>query len=142
MRWREVQGSVCVLGLDVSRLRSMIGSTITDPSQANQEGKMGVHPCYVGDLPPQCAALNWSKLAGPALAVKGGLEGDRQAIMQAVALDPLTSAMRTLDQIHRIGLLKSTLFYVLFVRFVYSSHSYSLFVNLLLAMVWVVGAIS
>ena len=61
---------------------------------------MGVHPCYVGDLPPQCASLNQNKLAGVALAVKGGLEGDRKAVEQAIALDPLTAAMCTLDQIH------------------------------------------
>ena len=61
---------------------------------------MGVHPCYVGDLPPQLAALNRGKLAGLALAVKGGLEGDRKAVEQAIALDPLTAAMCTLDQIH------------------------------------------
>ncbi len=61
---------------------------------------LGVHPCYVGDLPPQCAALNRQKLAGAALAVKGGLNGDRRAIEQAVALDALTGAMLTLDQIH------------------------------------------
>ena len=60
----------------------------------------GVHPCYVGDLPPQLAALNRGKLAGLALAVKGGLEGDRKAVEQAIALDPLTAAMCTLDQIH------------------------------------------
>jgi alpha-galactosidase len=60
----------------------------------------GVHPCHVGDLPPQCASLNNGKLAGIALAVRGGLEGDRKAIEQAISLDPLTAAMCTLDQIH------------------------------------------
>ena len=61
---------------------------------------MGVHPCYVGDLPPQCAALNRSRIAGDELAVKGALEGDRTAVEQAVALDPLTAAICTLDEIH------------------------------------------
>jgi alpha-galactosidase len=61
---------------------------------------MGVHPCYVGDLPPQCAALNAGRVAGDALAVKGALEGDRKAVGQAVALDPLTAAVCTLDQVH------------------------------------------
>jgi alpha-galactosidase len=60
---------------------------------------VGIHPCYVGHLPPQCAALNRQKLAGAALAVKGGLEGDYKAIEQAIALDSLTGAMLTLDQI-------------------------------------------
>ena len=61
---------------------------------------MGVHPCYVGDLPPQCASLNRSRIAGDELAVKGALEADRKAVEQAVALDPLTAAVCTLDQIH------------------------------------------
>ncbi len=61
---------------------------------------MGVHPCYVGDLPPQCAALNRNRIAGDALAVKGALEADRKAVEQAVALDPLTAAVCTLDQVH------------------------------------------
>jgi len=61
---------------------------------------MGIYPCYVGDLPPQCAALNRNRIAGDELAVKGALEGDRRAVEQAVALDPLTAAMCTLDDIH------------------------------------------
>ena len=63
---------------------------------------MGIHPCHVGALPPQCAALNAGRCAGDALAVKGTLEADRQAIEQAVALDPLTAALLTLDQIHEM----------------------------------------
>lgn len=61
---------------------------------------MGVHPCYVGDLPPQCATLNRGRIAGDELAVKAALELDRRAAEQAVALDPLTAAVCTLDQIH------------------------------------------
>ena len=61
---------------------------------------MGVHPCYVGDLPPQCAAINANRSAGDALAVKGAIELDKKAIEQAIALDPLTAALCTLDQIH------------------------------------------
>ena len=63
---------------------------------------MGVHPCYVGDLPPQCAALNRNRIAGDELMVKGILERDRKAIEQAIALDPLTAAVCTLDQIHEL----------------------------------------
>ena len=61
---------------------------------------MGVHPCYVGDLPPQCAALNRGRMAGDELAVRAALELDRKAAEQAVSLDPLTAAVCTLDQIH------------------------------------------
>jgi alpha-galactosidase len=34
------------------------------------------------------------------LAVKGALEGDRRAVEQAIALDPLTASACTLDQVH------------------------------------------
>ena len=34
------------------------------------------------------------------LAVKGALEGDRKAVEQAVALDPMNATACTLDQIH------------------------------------------
>jgi alpha-galactosidase len=61
---------------------------------------MGVHPCYVGDLPEACAALNRLRTAGDGLMVKGTLEGDPRAVEQAIALDPLTAAVLTLDQIH------------------------------------------
>lgn len=60
---------------------------------------MGIHPCYVGNLPPQCASLNRSRIAGDELAVKAALECDRLAAEQAVALDPLTAAVCTLDHI-------------------------------------------
>ena len=36
------------------------------------------------------------------LAVKAALEGDRRAAEQAIALDPLTAAVLTLDQIHEM----------------------------------------
>ena len=61
---------------------------------------MGLHPCYVGDLPPQLAAMNRARMSQDELAVKGALEGDRNAVEQAVALDPMTGAACTLDQIH------------------------------------------
>jgi alpha-galactosidase len=59
----------------------------------------GVHPCVVGALPPQLAALNRSNIAVQELVVKGHLEGDKEAIYQAVALDPLTAAVCSLDEI-------------------------------------------
>jgi len=61
---------------------------------------MGIHPCYVGDLPPQCAAVNRLRQNQDELAVKGALEGDRKAVEQAIALDPLASSTCTLEQIH------------------------------------------
>ena len=62
----------------------------------------GVHPCAVGALPPQLAALNRSNIAVQELVVKGHLERDRDAIYQAMALDPLTAAVCSLDEIWKL----------------------------------------
>ncbi len=59
----------------------------------------GLHPCYVGDLPPQCAAIDRSNIAVQELAVRAAVEHDKEAAFQAVALDPLTAAVLPLDKI-------------------------------------------
>ena len=64
--------------------------------------KEGIHPCYVGDLPTQCAALNRTNINVQELGVKAALDGDRNALYQAVAVDPLTSSLLTLDQIRKM----------------------------------------
>lgn len=60
----------------------------------------GIHPCSVGELPAQLAAIDRQHSAVYTLAVEGALENDREKIHQAVKLDPLTSAQLTLDDIH------------------------------------------
>ncbi len=60
--------------------------------------RKGFHPQKVGDLPPQCAALNQSNVSVQALAVEAGLRGDPELAMAAVAMDPLTSAVCTLKE--------------------------------------------
>jgi len=64
--------------------------------------KNGIHPCYVGELPPQCAALNRTNINVQELAVKAALEKDRIAAMQAVMFDPLTSALLTPREIEKM----------------------------------------
>jgi len=56
----------------------------------------GLHPVRVGDLPPQCAALNQSNVSVQTLTVDAAISGDPERAMQAVAMDPLTSAVCTL----------------------------------------------
>ena len=63
----------------------------------------GIHPCHVGELPPQLAGLNRTNINVQELAVKAALEGDREAVYQAVALDPLTAAVLTLDEVAADG---------------------------------------
>ncbi|MFP3896880.1 MAG: alpha-glucosidase/alpha-galactosidase [Anaerolineales bacterium] len=59
----------------------------------------GLQPCHVGDLPPVLAAINRTNVNVQELAVKGSLAGDREMIVHAVMLDPLTAAVCTLPQI-------------------------------------------
>ena len=61
--------------------------------------RAGARPIAFGALPKQCAALNRTNVNVHDLAVRGVLEGDREHIQQAMALDPLTSAVCTLDEI-------------------------------------------
>ena len=64
--------------------------------------KNGIHPCYVGDLPPQCAALNRTNINVQELAVKAALDQDLTAAKQAVMFDPLTSAILTPREIEKM----------------------------------------
>jgi alpha-galactosidase len=55
--------------------------------------KGGVHPCVVGELPPQLAALNRATVDVHDLAVQAVLDGDREKAVHACLLDPLTAAV-------------------------------------------------
>lgn len=59
----------------------------------------GLHPCFVGDLPAQCASLNRLNVNVQELAVQAALEGNREKARMAIALDPLTGALLDLRQI-------------------------------------------
>jgi alpha-galactosidase len=59
----------------------------------------GLHPTRVGELPPQCAAACMSNVSVQILAAKAALDGDPEAIVHAVAMDPLSSAICTLKEI-------------------------------------------
>jgi alpha-galactosidase len=59
----------------------------------------GVQPCVVGDLPPQCAALNMTNVNVQLLAVEAALTGKREHIYHAAMLDPHTAAELPIDRI-------------------------------------------
>ncbi|MDQ3656898.1 MAG: alpha-glucosidase/alpha-galactosidase [Chloroflexota bacterium] len=59
----------------------------------------GIQPTRFGSLPPQCAAVNQTNINVQRLAVQAALEGKREHVYHAIMLDPLTSAVGTLDQI-------------------------------------------
>ena len=60
--------------------------------------RRGIHPVRVGALPAQLAALNQTNVTVQQLAVEAGLTGDPELVMNAIALDPLTSACLTLKE--------------------------------------------
>lgn len=60
----------------------------------------GIQPTYVGDLPPQLAALNRTNINVQSLIVEAALTGDTDAVYHAVMLDPLAAAVCTLPQLH------------------------------------------
>jgi len=62
----------------------------------------GLHPTFVGSLPPQCAALCMTNVNVQALAAEAALTSDPEMVMQAAALDPLSAAVCTLDEIRRM----------------------------------------
>jgi alpha-galactosidase len=62
----------------------------------------GIHPVRVGELPPQCAALNMSNVTVQQLMVEAGLTGNPEHIVHAVAMDPLTSAVCTLAEVREM----------------------------------------
>jgi len=64
--------------------------------------KMGLHKTIVGDIPPQCAALNLSNISVQRLTVLAAKSGDPDTVVQACAMDPLTSAVLTLDEIREM----------------------------------------
>ena len=62
----------------------------------------GFHPVRVGELPAQCAAMNQSNVTVQALTVEAALTGDPERAMQAMAMDPLTSACCTLAEVREM----------------------------------------
>jgi alpha-galactosidase len=60
---------------------------------------LGIHPWFMGALPPQCAALNGSYLNVVDLTIHAAMTEDPWAIRHAVMLDPNAAASLTVDQI-------------------------------------------
>lgn len=61
--------------------------------------KRGLDPIHVGPLPEHLAILNNVSARCEELTVEGALEGDKRKIFHAIAMDPLTSAVLSLQEI-------------------------------------------
>jgi alpha-galactosidase len=62
----------------------------------------GLAPIHVGPLPPHLAILTGINAQIEELTVEGCLEGDPRRIFHAVCMDPLTSAVLSLDEIKKM----------------------------------------
>jgi len=64
--------------------------------------RKGFEPVHVGALPPQCAALTNLTAQIEEMAVEGAFTGDPRLVFQAIAYDPLTSAVLSLAEIKQM----------------------------------------
>ncbi|GAA5059281.1 alpha-galactosidase [Thermocatellispora tengchongensis] len=62
----------------------------------------GVRPTRIGELPPQCAALNRTYVSVNELTVRAAREGRPEHVRHAVMIDPNASATLSLDDIWRM----------------------------------------
>jgi len=75
------------------------GCCVEVPVVAAKEGLRSVH---VGALPEHLAILNNTSARCEELAVEAAIEGDPRKVFHAVAFDPLTSAVLSLEEIHKM----------------------------------------
>jgi alpha-galactosidase len=61
--------------------------------------RRGFNPIYVGNLPPQCAALNNVNIAVEEMSVEAALTGDPELVFHAIIYDPLTASVLSLAEI-------------------------------------------
>ena len=62
----------------------------------------GINPCFVGDLPEQCAALNRTNINVQLLAIEAARTRKKEYVYMAAALDPHTAAELSLDDIQHM----------------------------------------
>ena len=89
----RINGSVKNTGLITNLLE---GCSVEVPCLINGAG---IHPCYMGALPPQLAALCQGNANMQGLTVRAILEQNRDYVYQAAMVDPNTAAQLTLPQI-------------------------------------------
>jgi alpha-galactosidase len=107
-------GSYVIEALQTGRTFKLNGNLINGgmitnlPADCCAEGpvfvdRTGLHKTIVGDLPSQCAALNLTNINVQRLAVEAGISGDPEHIVHACALDPLSAAVLTLNEIREMA---------------------------------------
>jgi alpha-galactosidase len=107
-------GSYIIEAMETGRTFKLNGNVINGgmianlPADCCAEGpifvdRTGLHKTFVGDLPPQCAALNLTNINWQRLTVEATLTGDVEHIVHACALDPLTGAVASLKEIREMA---------------------------------------
>jgi alpha-galactosidase len=101
-----------VEAVECGRATSIHGNVVNDGAIENlpngcvevecRVDRGGLHPVRFGSLPEQLAALNRAHMAVHELVVEALLERDRRKAQYALALDPLTSAVCSLEEIERL----------------------------------------
>ncbi|BBI31646.1 alpha-glucosidase/alpha-galactosidase [Cohnella abietis] len=61
--------------------------------------RSGVNPIYIGNLPPQLAALNRTNINTQLLTIEAAITGKKEHIYHAAMLDPHTAAELSIDDI-------------------------------------------
>ena len=61
--------------------------------------RAGVHPCYVGALPEQCAAINRTNINVQLLTIQAAHSHKKDDLYMAAMMDPHTAAELTMDEI-------------------------------------------
>jgi len=62
----------------------------------------GIHPCYVGSLPVQCAAMNLTNINVQLLTIEAAVTHKKEHIYQAAMLDPHTASELDIDTIKKM----------------------------------------
>ncbi len=65
--------------------------------------RRGFQPTYFGNLPEQCAAICRSNMAVFELCVQGILNNDREPVIHAMMMDPLSAAVCSLSEIRSMA---------------------------------------
>ena len=76
------------------------GAAVEVPCLVNGSG---IQPSRCLDYPEQCAALNRNMINVQILGAEAALTGDRQKVHYAVAVDPLTAAVCSLEEIDEMA---------------------------------------
>ena len=93
----EIGGNVLNTGHLISNLPEE--ACVEVPCLINGQG---IHPCYVGALPVQCAALNMTNINVQLLTIEAAVTGKKEHIYQAAMLDPHTGSELDIDTIKKM----------------------------------------